>query len=875
MIVIEQQLHGYRHGHELLSTSVRLPAQDQNLLDRLSDVAGPLGPNERFSPYLTCYPLPSGSHYVFARTWQDLSAPRAGCVRTRSLLIPMQVWMTLNEPVTLAQAVSAAGPAGPTEPIFELQEPVKRLPRVEGIGTELLEALFLEERMPVAVFGAEVPEVIALRLLTAIWPSYRRNFTLSTFCNSPRSIARKSFDLVFAPVEARSRFSDWKGRRVDGRRTSAARHRWSTSIVDRVFLSQNPSLRGLDVLGEMAGDEQGREDTLRVSLLWDELFRKVASEPLAALGLLDIANTRAAKNTYLVGSLGPALASAAATAVATMPPRDAWGFLQALASKVGNSKLRLSVAKSIRSSAISLARQRPKDAVGVVPTILAKSGQKLLLGALGDGLAGAETCDVARMLAELKPTELLELMLASPPLAEEILSEDVDLDRQVAAGLEGTGPKMLESAQRRFLRHMTGERHTEAFRILVSGMSGADIIAQIKRLDDATGLRSQSLNAVLADEAKHAGAVPLVRDFVASLRRSPASDAMLTNLVEPTEEDVRWLVGQPFLDRTRRRSLLLTLIDIAPSHTLTRLFSASGLLSRVRAVVGDFDDVSETSLAKIAGNVPLETEEGLAFLLQILPHLEELHAAELAAHSLYTVLGRETGAFRVTAVQHLLETAGKSLDATKAIQIGLFVGVPSSIASQNLILFDSAPPAIRAQFVDVPEAIAEGIIERHHLDLSYEGANAAGHLIWDASEGNRPAFAWASAALLPFAMRERCQPASALIAAAFPAVYYGLQQERTPDFFSLLMFPFVDWDRCKTARRELATGFSGSEWLATDIALAAVRAGDAPRILRVVARSPHGRSAISAIERDIGKIQSPWRETIQLALSEIRKSTSE
>ncbi|THJ45637.1 hypothetical protein E9536_40875 [Burkholderia sp. LS-044] len=439
------------------------------------------------------------------------------------------------------------------------------------------------------------------------------------------------------------------------------------------------------------------------------------------------------------------------------------------------------------------------------------------------------------MLAELEPAKLVELVLASPPLAEEILSENADLDTLVAAGLEGAGPKILESARRRFLRHMTGERHAEAFRILVSGMSGADIIAQIKRLDDATGLQSLSLNAVLINEAKHAGAAPLVRDFVASLRRSPASDAMLTDLIEPTEEDVRWLVDQPFLDRVRRRSLLLTQVEIASSQTLARLFSDSGLLSRVRAIVGDLDDVSTTSLAKIAENVPLVTEEGLALLLQILPHLGELHAAELVARSLYTALGRETIASRVTAVQHLLESAGKSLDARKAIQNGLSVGVPSSIASQNLILFDSAPPAIRAQFVDVPEAIAEGIIERRHLDLSYEGANAAGHLIWDASEGNRPAFAWASAALLPFAMRERCQPASALIAAAFPSVYHGLQQEHTPDFFSLLMFPFVDWDRCKTARRELATGFSSSEWLATDIALAAARAGDAPRILRVVA----------------------------------------
>jgi hypothetical protein len=786
----------------------------------------------------------------------------------------MQDWMTCGEPAALAEAVSAGGPAGPTEPISVLQTSAKRLPPVEGVGTELLEALFLEERMPVAVFGAEMPELIALRLLTAVWPSYRRNFTLSTFCNSPRSIAKKNFDLVFAPVEARSRFSDWKGRRIDGSRTSAARHRWSTSIVDRVFRTQNPSLRGLDVLGEMAGDERGSEDALRVSLLWDELYRKVASEPLAALGLLDIANTRAAKNAYLVGSLGPALASAAATAVATMPPRDAWGFLQTLTDKVGDSKLRLSVAKSIRSSAISLARQRPKDAVGVVPTILAKNGQELLLGALGDGLVGTATYDVARMLAELEPTELVKLMIASSSLADEILSKDANLDTQITAGLEDADPEVLASAQRRFLRHMTGERHAKAFRILVSDMSGAEIIAQIKRLDGATGLESQSLNGVLVDEARRTGGVPLVRDFVASLQPSPASNAMLTDLIEPTEEDVRWLVDQPFFGNARRRSLLLKLIDTAPARALARMFSDSGLLSQVRAVVGDFDDADAGSLANIAENVPLVTEESLAFLLQILPHLEERRAARLAVRSLYAVLGREAGASRETAVQLLLQTAGKSLDEIMAIRAGLSAGVPSSVASRNLILFESAPPAVRAQFVKASEAIAEEIIGRKVLDLSYEGANAAGRLLWDASAGNSHGFARTAATLLPFVMRDRRRPASALIAAAFPSVYRGLQQERIPDFLSL-MFPFLDWDRCKIARRELATGFSGSEWLATDIALAAARAGDAARILRVVARSPNGRLAISAIERDIETIQPPWRQTVQVALTEMRKATGE
>ena len=102
-VLIEQQSHGYKNGHQLLATSVRLARGDQDVVDRLSDISGPLRPGETFDPYLTAYPLPSGNFYVLARTWQDLKAARAGCVLTRSLLVPMGVWEAIEFPVSLIE----------------------------------------------------------------------------------------------------------------------------------------------------------------------------------------------------------------------------------------------------------------------------------------------------------------------------------------------------------------------------------------------------------------------------------------------------------------------------------------------------------------------------------------------------------------------------------------------------------------------------------------------------------------------------------------------------------------------------------------------------------------------------------------------------
>ena len=724
--------------------------------------------------------------------------------------------------------------------------------------------------MPIAVFGAETPEVIALRLLTAIWPSYRRRFTVSTFCNSPRSISKRSFDLVFAPVDARSRFSDWKGRRVDGRRSAAARHRWSTSIVDRVFRAVRPSLRGLDVLGEMARDERGSEDVLRVSLLWDELHRRVGSEPQAVLGLLDIANTRAARSRELVRNLEPALAQAATTALTTMPAGEAWRFLQILTGKLGDTRLRLSVAKSIRSSAISLARQHPLEALEALPVFLREDKRGILLGALGNGLAGSLSGDVIHSLAGLAPPGLLRLLIASPSLAEAALDRDIGLDAALAADLRDADPDARAGARRRLLRHMVHNRHIDAFRILVSGMTGKELVDEVARLNAANGLRSDGLDRVIVAEAKRAGSTILLRDLVVSIARSPAVDAMLGELVGLTPADVVWVIEQPQIEDDRRRSLLLHLIDAAPEDQLQPMFSGPGLVPKMLRFLGDLDAAAAETLSRIAEHVTMDPSNLVDLVVRILPSLSGERAVDLAVCGLEAGLGRELGASRDAAMSVLLETTGKYLDGARVIRVGMSSNVPLDLASRNLILFDRSPPTVRERFLRVPEVLVDAITGRHVLDLSYEAAEAAARLLWDSDAIDHRAFVNASATLLPFAMRERRRPASALIAAAFPPVYRELQQERLPEILSYI-FLFLDWDRCRSARRALADAFSNSEWRATDIALAAARTGDAEHILKHVAKHEKGLEAIAAIEREIDDVPPPWRQKVLQAIMELAK----
>ncbi|WP_374034308.1 hypothetical protein ACES2I_17435 [Bdellovibrio bacteriovorus] len=93
-ISIDQTLHGYRHGHELLASSLELSSIDKRKMLYLSDVSGSEF-TENFDGYLEGYPI-SGDSYVISRTWKATEMKRPGCVWTHSLIISKQDLNKIN-----------------------------------------------------------------------------------------------------------------------------------------------------------------------------------------------------------------------------------------------------------------------------------------------------------------------------------------------------------------------------------------------------------------------------------------------------------------------------------------------------------------------------------------------------------------------------------------------------------------------------------------------------------------------------------------------------------------------------------------------------------------------------------------------------------
>lgn len=870
-MIIDQQLHGYQHGHELLSGTIRLPPSDQDLVDRLSDLAGPLAPGEKFAPYLTCYPLPSGSHYVLARTWQDREAPRAGCVRTRSLLIPMPNWMSDVDPGALAAIVTEVGPTAPCKRLsFEVSEALP-LPAVSGAGIELLEALFLEDASAVAVFGAASPDTIALRILTAVWPSMRRRFTVSTFCNSPRSIAKKSFDLVFAPVDARPNFSDWKGRRIDGSKGGTPRHHWASRIVDAVFRAPHPSLSGLDVFGEMAEDKEGSPHALRLSLLWDELSAKVDADPHAALGLLDIANTRSSRRVNLVTGLEPEFARAAEVAVAKFPPAEAWRFLQLLITKLGNTRWRLSLARSIRSLTSSFAAEHPADALAVVPVLLREDGGDFLLSGIAQGLAGVEPFQpVSRMLADLSGQDLMKIMLATPELIPMALRSDGGIDGPLAESLALATAEERSQAHRRMLPHLLADRHSALLRDCLSQSSAEEIVSEADHLRRMNGLRSSALNEVVVEAAYRAGAVRAVRDIVVEADQSGPVDAMIKHLLQPTPSDVDWILDVLDNDDPRRSSLLHGVLLGASAGQLRTIIDRPESRSRILAAINGRSDSSEL-LARIVEGVPLPADDLLPLVAEILPDLPGHRGSVLAAKCVGEALLRNPDPAQDRLLANLLDRAGPEVDGALAFRVGLRAA-STAIVNRNLIALEAVAPVARKRLLAEPELLANAIMARRTLDISYQAAEAASRLLWDSASVNKWGYVRAAARLLPYVMEQKGPSASALLVAVFPPVYRELQQERLPDFLSFV-FMFLDWDRCKIARKALAEAALHSKWRPRDVAFAAARAGDVERILSTIAKRGGGQSFLTSVRHEIASIPEPSKKQVLRALKEIESGT--
>ena len=871
--LIHHQLHGYRSGHQLLQSSVRLDRKDQDLIDHLSDMAGPLRPEQRFDAYMSAYPLPSLKYYVLARTEQDLDAPRAGCVTTKTLLVPMHYWENEASPAALAELLK-----GPTsdEPIAVpavLQAPTLAAVNNPGL-TELVEVLFLEKRSAIVVFDAPNPEEIALRLLTVFWPGMRRKFSLCTFALSPRKLSGKSFDLLFAPKSARTQFSDWDGRRIQiAGKAVAERHRWTSLITQRVFCSRIPHLLDVDSSRALVGDDdEGSESALCISLLWEELREKAIELPTAVLGLIDIANSRnAVLSTWEV--LEPAIANAITKVADSMDTKSAWNFLKALLGKFGTKPLSGIISKALRSAGTRLTQRDWDSALAYLandaPIERGNCGE--LIQSVASSLATVDPHQLTEALVAVSPERLLKIALIDDGLLARIFSAtdaviDAAIIQSLTQGFQSLTPEERSGLGLRFLSHIRGDQDSALLAQIIKGAQTTQLVEAVDLIWGASAIRTPQLGEVLCDAATATDSKLRVRSVFARLSDDEQTNHCIERLIAADPADMRWLLKNAEI-ANRRTTFLHNFIKGSNLDDLTRAFSSAKIATKaLNLLAGNLRQFASTA-ARIVMLPTIAAADHITLGLKVYPMLQVAERAILAQSVVSRVL-TDAAVQDGDLPEQVLAAVINAIDLQAIIAIGLDSNQDGTQVSRTLVAFDRAAPAVRTLIESHVDLIVQLVASRRDFDLTEDGAMAIARLIQSSAQLDYHKHVKICSTIFPFAVEARQKPASPIIIATFPTIYDGLRKG-SDNFRLMKLFIFTGWDKCKIARKNLVRAFVTSKWPPVDLAITAFHSRDLSRILKRLLKEPRGSSYLAKIEKGAQRLEEAIREPIQKAIGKV------
>lgn len=849
-IQIEQQCHGYKGGHQLLASSIKLSREDQDTIDRLSDISGQLRPNELFSPYITAYALPSKEFYVIARTWQDLEARRAGCVLTRSLLVREEDWAKTEDVAGVMQHLKEVNREQLDANSFAFRDSYpSTLPSVEVSQTvELVEALFLEERQPVAVFGGPQAELVITRLLTALWPGLKRSFSACSYALGPRPASGRAFDLIFTPKELRSRFARWDGRRIDGsgERERSVRHRWSVATARKIFEDPLPSLSKIDTLGILAGDSSGDESKLRLALLWNDLLDQSAESPTAVLGMLDILHSQKGGLTEDRFDVGAAIRTAIRRSK-NMEASKQLSFLVPLAIKLDDFPISFSTSLELRRALSQASSLQIAHSLKLLSQVLPDSRfvSRLLFAGIGQGVANkAADFLEQRLFAALTDEQLLCFTAVSRPFTNTLIGEspgdcNEEWVERLTSALSFPSSSFTARAKRMVVAHLNSRYQAPLLRACVSGTSGVVVKTALYLIWARTKLANEAFDAILL--AAVAGRLERLelRQEVMRLPESKYTDRFLIKSIEVTWEDLSWTLEDRFISPGRRIGFILSIISRADDNFLGRVSQATNAVEKLLTML-EPDGLSRSqrnAYLKILVWSNIKVDEVLPLAIAMLAEVNEPLRVDLVGQLVSKGL-RFASSKSNKLLLSLLQDKGFSINTDHLVASAVSSESSPSRISDNLVMLNHSPSSVRKEILRYIDNLSWRLIQNRPELLSEAAYKSWAELIVDAGDINSIGQLQAAGNTLSFSFGQADPKVVPLVVASFPIVYKELRKgQDEPSLWSMF---FPDWDRCKTVRKEVVRSFVQSRWAPSQFLQAALPTGDLERILQTLTKEDGG-----------------------------------
>lgn len=208
-MTVNQTLHGYRDGHQLLASTTQLTADQRWQLLVQSDLIGSFEVNTEES-YLIGYPIIGGGLYCLARTWYARELERPGCVWTQTFLISDTALAQVRDFRSFlpyftrpSQEKGFQAYAQKLTLAFNTLGEHKFGPET---ASAVLEKLYGNPDEPLVIENVpnDMAEDICLGVMNQQWPRLRRHFRFSA---GVLGMDKTGFDLSTVPETIRSRHS--------------------------------------------------------------------------------------------------------------------------------------------------------------------------------------------------------------------------------------------------------------------------------------------------------------------------------------------------------------------------------------------------------------------------------------------------------------------------------------------------------------------------------------------------------------------------------------------------------------------------------------------------------------------------------------------
>jgi len=872
MVAINSQYHGYKSGHQLIESTLKLEKVDQDVVDRLSDIAGPLRPGEIFQPYLTAYLLPSGKYYVLANTIQDLESPRAGCVKTHSLFIPIEYWKHKADPGYLAHILEEGIPRLQTFHLDEYsQYQIKELPTVDFNGfNELIEAIFLERRNSVVMFDVPMARIAAIRLLAAMWPGLRGQFSICTFALSPRYINNKSFDLIFSTKSARPRFSDWDGRRIEFSNSGTTeRHRWTKQIAEGIFAGHYPRLLDIETVNLLNLKDEKNESALRLGLLWNELAVKAnAGLATAVLGMIDIANSR-----FLLKSVWPSLKILLVNVLANPAHLDLkWEEVEALLQKLDPEFIDFEVNTAINQAAQRLSIRDWKSSFDFLLRANSAKIPVSVLRSIAETLVDKEPEGLSNALLSTPIDKLISLVIMDADFLEIMLSRLADNEVNHFERLLSLITHIPENNRfylfKGYLKYVDGNGNLELLKEVIRYALPYQLIEAATELWDSPVKRTLKIGCFLCEKAHELGAVIELRNLFATFEIDSVTLSCISILCEDIV-DIPWLLTSRGVIY-HRPTLLDNVITKISAPKLKSAFKSEYIIDQSIKILSENIARHSVALVKLLTLSNESTLMRLELAWRIYPDLEnESDLKRLSAWLLSHF--SEIKSSEIVNPNYLFKSLFENLTLDTIYKAFFDKSLSGEAFSANLIFLATVEISIRKVFIGDMDRVVDYLLNRGRFDLTFEGAKILSGFLSELRMINSNSFIRLSARLLPLALSSREGSSSELLKVIFPPVYNELANDN--DFLGLIKsFMFVDWDKCKTARKDLVRAFMNSSWPGIDFLLITIECQDPERIIKSLLKEPKGDKYLNSILKNIDSLDSKSIEAVEKYLKRLSKN---